>query len=360
MNTNHDPMLDVLHEANPVPADRAAALFPAREPRRNWKIIAVAATSVLLLSLGGFALPSLLSPNAPTASAQEVLDQAAASSATQFSLVDAGLTASRYFARSDSDGQGTVHTTFDANDAGWLSAHTDIEGTPGDTLAAFAADPLLHLLPGDAVVQAASTDDLLALIDGQDQTAGLLSLLLHPVLSNTQQERIYSLLAKEEGTVVSNIHPSPTGGEDEVVDMRHGDLSFSLIPTTGQLTSVTGLLGPGITTTVAATAIVDCVHIAGFNGPEEIVTACADGNYKITNIQWQNWNAPEATGRGTARINNCDPTCAEGHFEDFPVTVKVSSVTECGYQARIYSKLDVYFDDPSQNTSYDFGCIDPS
>lgn len=70
-----------------------------------------------------------------------------------------------------------------------------------------------------------------------------------------------------------------------------------------------------------------------------------------------NWGAASARAEGTAFINDCDPNCADSGFTQLPVTVTVRELQECGYNAKLYSKLDVgYADEPARNETFDIGC----
>ena len=64
--------------------------------------------------------------------------------------------------------------------------------------------------------------------------------------------------------------------------------------------------------------------------PTSIVIACADGNYALLGLHWRRWGSATATATGTARVNDCVPYCARGHFHDYPVTVTANTLTKCG------------------------------
>lgn len=66
------------------------------------------------------------------------------------------------------------------------------------------------------------------------------------------------------------------------------------------------------------------------NKPTSIVITCADGNYALVGLRWHTWGSATAAATGTARVNDCTPYCARGHFHDYPVTVTASTLTKCG------------------------------
>ena len=58
----------------------------------------------------------------------------------------------------------------------------------------------------------------------------------------------------------------------------------------------------------------DCVHVA--IRPASIVFACADGNFYADHLRWGFWGVRHARGHGVFHQNDCNPSCAEGHFHE--------------------------------------------
>lgn len=58
--------------------------------------------------------------------------------------------------------------------------------------------------------------------------------------------------------------------------------------------------------------------------PNEILIS-EDGAGYIRTLTWQNWGSATAIGTGTAMVDNCKPSCAQGHDAMYPATVTVSS-----------------------------------
>ncbi|HKN92684.1 MAG TPA: hypothetical protein VJU60_00005, partial [Thermoleophilaceae bacterium] len=82
----------------------------------------------------------------------------------------------------------------------------------------------------------------------------------------------------------------------------------------------------GTASSTAATQTVvprDCIHEAV--KPHQIIITCADANFVLTALKWSHWARKSAAGTGSAKINDCKPSCAEGHFHKYPVSVKLSS-----------------------------------
>jgi hypothetical protein len=58
----------------------------------------------------------------------------------------------------------------------------------------------------------------------------------------------------------------------------------------------------------------DCIHV-GIE-PHSIVFACADGNFYANHLQWGFWGVRHARGHGVFHQNDCNPSCAQGHFRE--------------------------------------------
>lgn len=62
-----------------------------------------------------------------------------------------------------------------------------------------------------------------------------------------------------------------------------------------------------------------------------------DGTYVLSGMTWSDWTAATAAGRGTALLDDCSPSCAQGRIYRVPVTVTFSRpVRACtsSYNAR--------------------------
>lgn len=327
----------------------------------RWLLGAAAAVSAIALGTG--LLPNLFNGQEATATAEEILATAGESSLHAADATDIAVTAQEYLERTDRLGEEFVSTAYEVSADGQVRTSTAQSNNAPAELQ--NADRNLSVDPVQLQATGADTESLRALADSLDDSTarGVLKLLLHPALSSAQQKVLYELMASLDGNDLAGVEQSTTGGDDELVTViRDVDqLSFSVIPATGQLVRVHGLVGPGITTEVSATAIVDCVHVTGLEGPEMISTACADNNYYVEDLEWENWGADTATATGTAWINNCDPLCADGEFATFPVRLTLDNREECGYNARIYSRMLLeYPENPDRNEEFSIGCAQPT
>lgn len=63
------------------------------------------------------------------------------------------------------------------------------------------------------------------------------------------------------------------------------------------------------------------------------VELAGDGTYELANMTWQVWSGSEAIGTGTARIDDCSPSCAGGRWYGVPVRAVFSQpVHDCTAQ----------------------------
>ena len=79
--------------------------------------------------------------------------------------------------------------------------------------------------------------------------------------------------------------------------------------------------------------------------PRTIIVTCADQNFTIRSINWSQWTTSGATGKGTARVNDCQPNCAAGRFRSYRgVTVNLSRPVVCTEDGlREFSELTYRF-----------------
>lgn len=74
--------------------------------------------------------------------------------------------------------------------------------------------------------------------------------------------------------------------------------------------------------------------------PTSMVLSCADGNFALEDITWDRVEADIAEGTATAVVNDCDPTCAEGTFEEFEVTVEARNPVDVDGQ-QVFDQISV-------------------
>jgi hypothetical protein len=76
--------------------------------------------------------------------------------------------------------------------------------------------------------------------------------------------------------------------------------------------------------------------------PSKIIVACGDGNLFMTKLKWSSWGSKSARGKGTAHENTCSPSCAQGHFKSYPVSIKLSKPKLCTKQHETEFKVLTY------------------
>ena len=63
--------------------------------------------------------------------------------------------------------------------------------------------------------------------------------------------------------------------------------------------------------------------------PTSITIACADAGFVLDDLSWTSWGEDEATGKGTAVVNDCEPSCGEGKFDKYASEVTLSKISDC-------------------------------
>jgi len=63
--------------------------------------------------------------------------------------------------------------------------------------------------------------------------------------------------------------------------------------------------------------------------PKSITIACADAGFVLDDLTWSSWGEDEASGEGTAAVNDCDPSCGEGEVGHFASEVTLSKISDC-------------------------------
>jgi hypothetical protein len=76
--------------------------------------------------------------------------------------------------------------------------------------------------------------------------------------------------------------------------------------------------------------------------PRSIVLACGDANFQAAGLRWTGWGESFAAAQGTARVNDCTPNCAAGHFHAYPVILVAKSPRTCSGR-RAYSAVTYAF-----------------
>ena len=65
--------------------------------------------------------------------------------------------------------------------------------------------------------------------------------------------------------------------------------------------------------------------IQGLKVRPSMLTMAADGNDTITSLHWTGWGSSAARAKGLNHVNNCIPSCADGHITTVHVAVRLFS-----------------------------------
>ena len=99
-------------------------------------------------------------------------------------------------------------------------------------------------------------------------------------------------------------------------------------------------LGIGCSPPSATAWIWNCGPLV--SAPKTFVITCADANYELTALRWRGFGSARATASGTARANDCTPSCVAGRFHSYAVTAVADKLSSCG-KARYYARLTVVY-----------------
>jgi hypothetical protein len=73
--------------------------------------------------------------------------------------------------------------------------------------------------------------------------------------------------------------------------------------------------------------------------PSTYIVSCADANSEFTDLHWTGWGDETAYATGTARWNDCTPTCVAGHWRSEPATLWVWDPQRELSRMTIYTKI---------------------
>jgi len=71
----------------------------------------------------------------------------------------------------------------------------------------------------------------------------------------------------------------------------------------------------------------DCLHAT--IAPRQIMFACGDGGFYMTQGRWTSWHRFRAVGSGLFHLNDCTPSCAGGTFHTMRGTIVLHRRERC-------------------------------
>ena len=79
--------------------------------------------------------------------------------------------------------------------------------------------------------------------------------------------------------------------------------------------------------------------------PKSLIIACGDGAFRAVKLKWPTWTRKTAIGHGIAKVNTCDPNCAQGKFKSYRVKLTADKPKQCGPGDRQFTRLTYTFPD---------------
>ncbi|WP_051153337.1 hypothetical protein [Nocardia niigatensis] len=406
-----DSVLDRLRRADPLagtnldtPADRdrAAALFARitaesraagegprsegdgdelsrrRGARSSWVLGLAAAVVVIAVAVAFLVLPNLFRDNTATASAAELLRDAATATASNpagFQRIPGQASAYQQVMHSTvhqgpgyrysidstvrtevrAGGQAVIETTTgephfvdEASRKAWVAAGSPpLTGpVPGTST---VTQPLVYQLGGQMLSWAqlgALPTGVVTLVGALTATAlqqsvyrSAVQLLQAPAVPAALQAALYRVLAEQPGLTA-------TEHAGAVSISRAGEPAFTFDRATGQLLRVDRSTPSDPSTVIQSAGLTPCVAPLSAPAPSEIYIGCATGAYILDKLHWTGWGENQATATGTAGLRDCTPNCAAGPTTVTPVEVTIGQPQTCGYNLRIYTRVDMRYPKP--------------
>jgi len=73
--------------------------------------------------------------------------------------------------------------------------------------------------------------------------------------------------------------------------------------------------------------------------PKSIVVACGDANNQVTGIKWESYGTDAASGKRTAKVNDCKPNCASGKTKRSAAVLALTKPKNCGKGVTQFTRL---------------------
>jgi hypothetical protein len=99
--------------------------------------------------------------------------------------------------------------------------------------------------------------------------------------------------------------------------------------------------------------LLDC-PFKGVTEPSSYILACADDGLGLESLHWTTWTSHFAGAYGTLYENDCQPSCADGHFHTYSVLVTAwgSRGVKGNPSERAYTELTLTFPGTSRPPVY--------
>jgi hypothetical protein len=78
--------------------------------------------------------------------------------------------------------------------------------------------------------------------------------------------------------------------------------------------------------------------------PKQITIACGDGTVRVSKLKWTSWSSSQAKASGVYKVDKCNPDCASGRTQSFPVKITLSRPKTCpGHTHNAFGRLSYAF-----------------
>ena|SRR5438105_5683942 len=78
--------------------------------------------------------------------------------------------------------------------------------------------------------------------------------------------------------------------------------------------------------------------------PKQITIACGDGAVRVSKLEWTSWSSSQAKASGVYKVDKCNPDCASGRTQSFPVKITLSRPKTCpGHKHKAFGRLSYAF-----------------
>jgi hypothetical protein len=90
-------------------------------------------------------------------------------------------------------------------------------------------------------------------------------------------------------------------------------------------------------------SFLDCQGHTATVKPVKVELACSNGNFYVDKLKWRYWDDVSAAGTGRGHKDNCVPSCAVGHFQVYPVALRLFLPKTCKTGAIQFTRLSYQF-----------------
>jgi hypothetical protein len=109
------------------------------------------------------------------------------------------------------------------------------------------------------------------------------------------------------------------------------------------LLAVTGATAGSAAHRATVPSFLDCPGHTAAVKPVKIQLICANGSFYVDKVKWRYWDEVSAAGTGRGHKNNCTPSCAAGHFQAYPIALRLFLPKTCKTGTVQFTRLSYQF-----------------